>query len=192
MEKPERFYGPTQALSLIVCSGSPIEFRSLYSRIGRNPQECAAHRVTRFPSQTVEQAANVVAATREKYRATLRPLRPGAHTMARHGLNGERACGASLEPRGGEPKKSPRQNHATAWGRKPRAPEYASNDAKSSQIDCCVLDWPKRHRPPSIISEGRKGDSFVLRKNRAKFASKRKSVDRTNGATRSPSARRNA
>ena len=104
------------------------------------------------------------------------------------GLNGERACGASLEPRGGEPKKSPRQNHATAWGRKPRAPEYASNDAKSSQIDFCVLDWPKRHRPPSIISEGRKGDSFVLRKNRAKFASKRKSVDRTNGATRSPSA----
>ena len=84
-EKPERFYRPTQALSLIVCSGSPIEFRSLYSRIGRNPQECAAHRVTRFPSQTVEQAANVVAATREKYRATLRPLRPGAHTTARHG-----------------------------------------------------------------------------------------------------------
>ena len=80
------------------------------------------------------------------------------------GLNGERACGASLEPRGGEPKKSPRQNHATAWGRKPRAPEYASNDAKSSQIDFCVLDWPKRHRPPSIISEGRKGDSFVLRR----------------------------
>jgi hypothetical protein len=84
-EKPERFYRPTQALSPIVCSGSPIEFRSLYSRIGRNPQECAAHRVTRFPSQTVEQAANVVAATREKYRATLRPLRPGAHTTARHG-----------------------------------------------------------------------------------------------------------
>jgi hypothetical protein len=49
------------------------------------------------------------------------------------GLNGERACGASLEPRGGEPKKSPLQNHATAWERKPRAPEYASNDAKSSQ-----------------------------------------------------------
>jgi hypothetical protein len=84
-EKPERFYRPTQALSLIVCSGSPIEFRSLYSRIGRNPQECAAHRVARFPSQTVEQAANVVAAAREKYRATLRPLRPGAHTTARHG-----------------------------------------------------------------------------------------------------------
>jgi hypothetical protein len=84
-EKPERFYRPTQALSLIVCSGSPIEFRSLYSRIGRNPQECAAHRVTRFPSQTVEQAANVVAATREKYRATLRQLRPGAHATARHG-----------------------------------------------------------------------------------------------------------
>ena len=84
-EKPERFYRPTQALSPIVCSGSPIEFRSLCSRIGRNPQECAVHRVTRFPSQTVEQAASVVAVTREKYRATLRQLRPGAHTMARHG-----------------------------------------------------------------------------------------------------------
>jgi hypothetical protein len=59
---------------------------------------------------------------------------------------------------------------------------------KSSQIDVCVLDWPKRHRPPSIISEGRKGDSFVLRKNRAKFASNRKSFDRTDGAIRSPSA----
>ena len=83
------------------------------------------------------------------------------------GLNGERACGASLEPRGGEPKKSPRQDHATAWGREPRAPEYAPNDAKSSQIDFCVLDWPKGHRPPSIISEGRKGDSdsLALRKN---------------------------
>src|SRR5205823_4361524 len=73
-EKPEQFYRPTQALSLIVCSGTPIKFRSLYSGIGRNPQECAAHRVTRFPSQTVEQAATVVVATREKYRATLRPL----------------------------------------------------------------------------------------------------------------------
>jgi hypothetical protein len=84
-EKPERFYRPTQALSPIVCSGSPIEFRSLCSRIGRNPQECAVHRVTRFPSQTVEQAASVVAVTREKYRATLRQLRPGAHTMVRRG-----------------------------------------------------------------------------------------------------------
>lgn len=163
-EKPERCYRPTQAYLRSSVAAVRSSSDPLYSRIGRNPQNVPLTGLPVFPLKRWSRRRMWLPRRVKNTGQRCANCDPVPMRRPATGLNGERACGASLEPRGGGPKKSPRQDHATAWGRKPRAPEYASNDAKSSQIDFCVLDWPKRHRPPSIISEGRKGDSCVLRK----------------------------